>query len=577
VTSVEFVADQQHPDGLWQVKGVDDSVLLGERLAYPTPTVADVSLQTTAYDVRTGPSESVIYDFIDANIGPSAPVERRVSNLTLGSDLARGNTVTVSARFERLGELLSPLAEVEGFNFDIVQNGNVLVFEVTQPTDRSAYVRMDIDNNRLTSTAYSYANPTTTRAIVAGTGDGVGRELVETTTPESLNAETQWGRRIETFLDGRGDGGTTELEQTGREALIKAGTTITKVSVTPTDDTTMAYGYDWNLGDTVTVVVADQEIQATVTEVGLSVSSQGVKINATVGEPTGFDFESAIGQRQNRTEARVSSLERNVGTGSTGNVPAGGTDGQLLAKASNSDYDLEWIDNTADWTSVVKQTVVNGTAATILQGQAVYVTGANGTNILVGLADADQESTSSKTLGLAAGNIAPNGHGFVVTEGLLAGLNTSAATVGDPVWLSSTAGGLIYGLANKPSAPQHLVYIGVVTRVNNNNGEIFVKPQNGFELQELHNVDLHTSAPSNKQVLMFDGTTNLWKNADVSYVHNQTASVAVWTINHPLNYNPNVTTFDTAGSEIVGVVAHPTATQVTVTFNQSTSGKAYLT
>ncbi len=75
-----------------------------------------------------------------------------------------------------------------------------------------------------------------------------------------------------------------------------------------------------------------------------------------------------------------------------------------------------------------------------------------------------------------------NGFANVVTEGLLAGLDTSAAgTEGDPVWLGAN-GNLLYGVANKPSAPLHMVFIGVVTRKNQNNGEIFVKVQNGFEL-----------------------------------------------------------------------------------------------
>jgi hypothetical protein len=95
----------------------------------------------------------------------------------------------------------------------------------------------------------------------------------------------------------------------------------------------------------------------------------------------------------------------------------------------------------------------------------------------------------------------------VVTEGLLAGLDTSTATAGDPVWLG-TNGDLIFGLTNKPVAPAHLVYIGVVTRVNQNNGEIFVHVQNGFELDELHDVLIVT--PEDGQTLVKDG--DLWKN-----------------------------------------------------------------
>ena len=154
----------------------------------------------------------------------------------------------------------------------------------------------------------------------------------------------------------------------------------------------------------------------------------------------------------------------------------------------------------------------------INKGQAVYVIDADGTNMIVGLASNNSEATSSKTMGLLNATVSANGFADVITEGLLSGLDTSTAVVGNPVWLG-TNGNLIYGLSNKPYAPNHLVFIGIVTRVNANNGEIFVKVQNGFELEELHNVDLQTTAPVNNDILAFEGgTVNLWKNKTIAAV-----------------------------------------------------------
>lgn len=154
----------------------------------------------------------------------------------------------------------------------------------------------------------------------------------------------------------------------------------------------------------------------------------------------------------------------------------------------------------------------------INKGQAVYVTSADGTNMIVELASNTAEVTSSKTMGLLGSTVPINGFANVIAEGLLDGLNTSSANAGDPVWLG-TGGNLIYGLANKPYAPAHLVFIGIVTRVNANNGEIFVKVQNGFELDELHDVDLKSSAPVGNQILAFEGApVNLWKNKTIPSV-----------------------------------------------------------
>jgi len=153
----------------------------------------------------------------------------------------------------------------------------------------------------------------------------------------------------------------------------------------------------------------------------------------------------------------------------------------------------------------------------INKGQAVYISGANGTNILVSKASNTSEATSSKTIGLLETTGATNAIVNVITDGLLAGLNTNSATIGDPVWLGVN-GALIYGLFVKPHAPAHLVYIGVVTRVSATVGEILVKVQNGFELDELHDVDLISNAPQNNDVLTYDSASSLWKNKQSNYL-----------------------------------------------------------
>lgn len=197
-----------------------------------------------------------------------------------------------------------------------------------------------------------------------------------------------------------------------------------------------------------------------------------------------------------------------IGGGSAQNgIPIGGNEGQILAKNSNTDYDALWIDN---YTSSVKHQVKAGVAVT--KGQAVYITSANGTNMIVGKASNGSEATSSKTLGLIDSTLAINDFGYVVTEGLLSGLNTGSATVGDAVWLG-TNGNLLFGISNKPVAPAHLVYIGVVTRVSSTVGEIFINIQNGFEISEIHDVSLNSL--SNNHGLFYNSSNNLWENKSI--------------------------------------------------------------
>ena len=191
-------------------------------------------------------------------------------------------------------------------------------------------------------------------------------------------------------------------------------------------------------------------------------------------------------------------------------LPSGGTAGQILAKIDGTNYNAQWIDNFAQQ---IKYDVKLGAA--LSKGTPVYVSSANGTNIIVSASSNATEATSSKTLGLLETGGALNDIVKVVSDGLLSGLNTSTATIGDPVWLGVN-GALIFGLANKPSAPAHLVYIGAVTRVHATNGEIFIKVQNGFELDELHNVAL--SSVADGQGLFYESATSLWKNKTIASV-----------------------------------------------------------
>jgi len=242
---------------------------------------------------------------------------------------------------------------------------------------------------------------------------------------------------------------------------------------------------------------------------GLTVDN-GATFNGLVNANTDTDrfLVADNGVLKFRTGAEI--LSDIGGASSASGLPTGGTAGQILAKIDATNYNTEWIDN---FTTDVRQYVKAGEA--INKGQAVYISSADGTNPIVSKASNASEATSSKTLGLLAQNLSHNGFGYVITEGRLSGLDTSSAQIADPVWLG-TNGNLIFGLANKPIAPAHLVYLGVVTRVNANNGEIFVHVQNGVELNEIHDVLIQSVA--NKDIIYRDASTNLWKNASIATV-----------------------------------------------------------
>lgn len=151
--------------------------------------------------------------------------------------------------------------------------------------------------------------------------------------------------------------------------------------------------------------------------------------------------------------------------------------------------------------------VHNGEAVTITKGQAVYLFSAAGNKASVKLAYNTSDATSAKTFGLVAEDIAAGQNGLIITQGVLDGINTGAYTAGDTLYLGPTAG---TWTATKPYAPNHLVYVGIVERANAGNGQIYVRVQNGYELDEIHDVDLITSPPTNGQVLTYNSSTQLW-------------------------------------------------------------------
>ena len=182
--------------------------------------------------------------------------------------------------------------------------------------------------------------------------------------------------------------------------------------------------------------------------------------------------------------------------------------------------------------SSVATLVTNAEATSLAVGEVVYLYGAQGDRATVKRASNSSDTTSSKTVGIVAEIIAAGGTGAVVTQGYVTGINTSAYTPGDVLWLSSTAGQYT---ATKPTAPNHLVFIGVVARANVGNGIVYVKAQNGYELDEIHDVAIASRVSGD--FLKYDGS--VWVNDQINlgtdtvgnYVSDVTAGTGV-TVTH---------------------------------------------
>jgi len=173
--------------------------------------------------------------------------------------------------------------------------------------------------------------------------------------------------------------------------------------------------------------------------------------------------------------------------------------------------------------------VYNSSGATLTKGTVVYINGGQGNLPTVTKALATGDATSAQTYGVVQANITNMNNGFVVVIGSLTNLDTQAYLPGTQLYLSSTVAGEWTSV--KQYAPAHLVYVGIVVRQHPTQGVVEVKIQNGFEMDELHNVSAQN--PSDGDILQYVSSTDLW--------------TAV-----PLPASPSVTNAGTGTCSIVG-------------------------
>lgn len=204
--------------------------------------------------------------------------------------------------------------------------------------------------------------------------------------------------------------------------------------------------------------------------------------------------------------------------------------------------------------------VTNDDSVTITKGQPVYAFSGTGDRMTVKLAYNTGDATSAQTVGLVLStSIAANQKGLIMMQGLLDGLSNvkpvDGWADGSPVYLGTTAGSIT---PTKQYAPNHLVYLGFVTTASPGSaGRIYVRVQNGFELDELHNVQAQT--PADKDTIYYDNTVTpkQWKTTSVNTL-----------LNPSIKAGSAGVIFDGAG----GVITTNTVAYVQIPYNGNITG-----
>jgi len=227
-----------------------------------------------------------------------------------------------------------------------------------------------------------------------------------------------------------------------------------------------------------------------------------------------------------------------------------------------------------EWANQEKLTayVYNADSVTINKGEPVYVFSAQGDQISVKRALNTGDATSAQTLGLAAENIAATASGVVICQGVLTNVDTSTYTAGQALYLGATAGSKT---TTKPSEPNHLVYLGFVEKVNASSGRIYVRVQNGYELAEIHDVNINNAvAIADNHYLRYNLANDRWQNSALDIINDTTpqlggnldvngnsiVSASNGNINIVPNGTGNINLTPATGKVTISAVSFPTGT-----------------
>ena len=338
--------------------------------------------------------------------------------------------------------------------------------------------------------------PGTPGQLLISTGAGfvpanltAGAGIIITEGPGSIEIESTGG-------GGGGSGTVTRVALTTDANLTATGSPITtsgtfSLSLNNTTVTPATYG----AANTVVTFAVDAK--------GRITGATSVPVSITSGQISDGVVRSLWGQQGVITSVSYAAFDTTSSiTPSTGQLTWDGTEGAVKSGLIGSSVQaLLGID------SHIR--VLNPTGTNMTKGQAVVAAGSSGTRLSVTFALADSDANTAETLGVCAESITNNQQGYLLTKGLLRGIDTNAFNEGDVLYVSAVTPGALTNV--RPSAPNHAVRIGYcIKKAGVADGIVYVDPLNGFELDELH--DVFVTSVTGNDSLFYDFADKRWEN-----------------------------------------------------------------
>ena len=189
-----------------------------------------------------------------------------------------------------------------------------------------------------------------------------------------------------------------------------------------------------------------------------------------------------------------------------------GTQGTLSWNADEETVDLIQDGAVLQLGQEVHYHVRNGTGQTIANGTPVMATGTLGASgrIVVAPMDGTDFNNEKFYLGVATEDITAGTDGKVTYFGKVRGVNLSAYTDGDVLWLSTDNAGeftIVEPDVGIKLAVAYVIHAAV-------NGTMFVRFSTSVGLHDLH--DVWVNAVGDKEILQYDGVNERWENKTLS-------------------------------------------------------------
>lgn len=294
-------ADDETGQPTLTVAGVGALSMLGWITAWPDPSLA-IGSQPVVLDTdpapHNAPAETVITDLVAGNLR-----DRYGADITVPASQGRGANVKARPVMDNLLELVRTLAKDGGLTVDVglvntTSTRADLTLQIGVPVDRSASVLLTSAAGTLDRWEQHDTEPTATKALVGGAGNGgVDRVFEVVTTPESEAAATAWGGHREIFVDGPDTFDPAELQQAGRDALTSGAATRTLALVSSEAEGMQAFTH-YNVGDLATAeVLTGASVVDVITSIEVSVTDDGLDVAPVFGNPSATDAQLDIAEQ----------------------------------------------------------------------------------------------------------------------------------------------------------------------------------------------------------------------------------------------------------------------------------------